>query len=229
MNRELLEKPFAPEQIKQRDGNFGKTLDYVEGHAIIQRLNDAFDAKWSFEILKHEVLIDKDEVIVQGKLTAENVVKTQFGSSQITRAKETGEIISIADDLKAAATDSLKKCSTMLGVGLHLYNGDSSLNDRTRQNRSGNNNPGQKHNQRKGNGGDGDYANPQDNNGGDNRNGQGDGRLTSKQYKYIMRLINEKGMTRKELNARCIEGFGVAADYLSKSDASSLIEELIGQ
>ena len=42
-------------------------------------------------------------------------------------------------------------------------------------------------------------------------------------------LINEKGMTRKELNARCIEGFGVAADYLSKSDASSLIEELIGQ
>jgi len=38
MNRELLEKPFAPEQIKQRDGNFGKTLDYVEGHAIIQGL-----------------------------------------------------------------------------------------------------------------------------------------------------------------------------------------------
>jgi hypothetical protein len=224
MNRELLEKPFTPEQIKQRDGNFGKTLDYVEGHAIIQRLNDAFDAKWSFEILKNEVLEDKDEVIVQGKLTAENVVKSQFGSSQITRAKETGEIISIADDLKAAATDSLKKCATMLGVGLHLYNGD-----RNRQNRSGNNNPGQKNSQGKGNGGDDDYANPQDNNGGDNRNGQGDGRLTSKQYKYIMRLINEKGMTRKELNARCIEGFGVAADYLSKSDASSLIEELIGQ
>ena len=79
MNRELLEKLFAPEQIKQRDGNFGKTLDYVEGHAIIQRLNDAFDAKWFFEILE-----DKDEVIVQGKLTADNVVKTQFGSSQIT-------------------------------------------------------------------------------------------------------------------------------------------------
>jgi len=38
MNRELLEKPFAPEQIKQRDGNFGKTLDYVEGHAIIKWL-----------------------------------------------------------------------------------------------------------------------------------------------------------------------------------------------
>ena len=78
MNRELLEKPFAPEKIKQRDGNFGKTLDYVEGHTVIQRLNDAFDSEWSFEILKHEILEDKDEVIVQGKLTAENVVKTRL-------------------------------------------------------------------------------------------------------------------------------------------------------
>ena len=41
MNRELLEKPFNPEQIKQREGNFGKKLDYIEGHVVIQRLNDA--------------------------------------------------------------------------------------------------------------------------------------------------------------------------------------------
>ena len=113
MNRELLEKPFTPEKIKQRDGNFGRTLDYVEGHTVIQRLNDAFGAKWSFEILRHEILEDKDEVIVQGKLSAENVEITQFGSSLITRAKETGKIDSLADDLKAAATDS-----RILGVRL---------------------------------------------------------------------------------------------------------------
>jgi hypothetical protein len=40
MNRALLEKPFERDEIKQREGNFGKTLDYVEGHSIIQRLND---------------------------------------------------------------------------------------------------------------------------------------------------------------------------------------------
>jgi hypothetical protein len=66
-------------------------------------------------------------VLVLGKLTADNVVKCQFGSSKITRTKDTGEIISLADDLKAAGTDSLKKCATMLGVGLYLYNGDKSL------------------------------------------------------------------------------------------------------
>ena len=63
-------------------------------------------------------------MVVLGKLIAENVVKYQFGSSRVTRSRDTGEIISIADDLKAAATDSLKKCTTLHGVGLHLHNGD---------------------------------------------------------------------------------------------------------
>ena len=63
---------------------------------------------------------DKDEVIVLGKLLAEEVVRTQFGSSRINRAKEPGEIVSIADDLKAAATDSVKTRATILGVGLLL-------------------------------------------------------------------------------------------------------------
>jgi hypothetical protein len=52
MNRELLEKTFAPEQIKQRDGNFGKTLDHIEGHAIIQRMNDALTPSGPLRSLK---------------------------------------------------------------------------------------------------------------------------------------------------------------------------------
>ena len=91
MNREILEKPFGPEQIKQREGNFGKMLDYIEGHTVIQRLNDAFDADWSFTILHHDILKETDEVIVTGELKAGNIVKTQFGSSRITRARESGD------------------------------------------------------------------------------------------------------------------------------------------
>ena len=45
----------------------------------------------------------------------------QFGASQVTRDRETKALISLGDDLKAAATDALKKCATFLGVGLHLY------------------------------------------------------------------------------------------------------------
>ncbi|MGM0664859.1 MAG: Rad52/Rad22 family DNA repair protein [Thermodesulfobacteriota bacterium] len=114
MNRDILEKPFPPEHIKQREGTFGRVLDYIEGHHIIHRLNDAFDSLWSFEIMGYQVLEEQDEVIVLGKLSAEGIWKSQFGSSRIKRAKETVAIISIAADLKAAATDSLKKCATML-------------------------------------------------------------------------------------------------------------------
>jgi recombination DNA repair RAD52 pathway protein len=53
MNRALLEKPFDPAQIKQRQGYFGHILDYIEGHAVIARLNEAFDVNWTFEVTEH--------------------------------------------------------------------------------------------------------------------------------------------------------------------------------
>jgi len=119
MNRELLEKPFEKEQIKQRKGSFGDMIDYVEAHAVIQRLNDAFDGNWSFEIITNEK--QGEEIVVLGKLSADGVSKMQFGSKKITFNSKTGEVVCLGDDIKAAASDCLKKCSTLLGVGLHLY------------------------------------------------------------------------------------------------------------
>ena len=43
---------------------------------------------------------------VIGRLIAENVVKMAFGGSQVTRERESGALISLGDDLKAAATDA---------------------------------------------------------------------------------------------------------------------------
>ena len=123
MNRELLEKEFEKGAIKQRKGNFGATLDYIEAHAVIQRLNDAFEGEWSFEIVYHEQM--GGEVIVQGKLTAGGISKMQFGNSKVTLNKSDGETVSLGDDLKAAASDAVKKCATLFGVGLHLYRTDS--------------------------------------------------------------------------------------------------------
>ena len=95
----------------------------------------------------------------------------QFGSSRLTRSKDTGEVISLADDLKSAATDALKKCSTLLGVGLHLYadKTSSSSAETTGQ---------------KGNGGD------------NSQSGNGNGRLTAKQHSFLMKLSNEKGLSQ---------------------------------
>lgn len=119
MKKDVLCRPFPPELIKQRQGQGGKTLSYVETHAVIARLNDGCDA-WSFEIVEHQVL--EEEVVVVAKLTADGVVKMSFGGSAITRDRE-GRPVSIADDAKAAGSDALKKAASLLGVALELYGG----------------------------------------------------------------------------------------------------------
>jgi hypothetical protein len=48
-------------------------------------------------------------------------VKSAFGGAMIS--DKHGAVLSVADDLKSAASDSLKKCATLLGVGLELYGG----------------------------------------------------------------------------------------------------------
>ena len=117
MNKSILHKPFPPELIKQRQGQGGKTLNYVETHAVIARLNEGCH-QWSFEITEHQLL--EDEVVVVGKLMADGVIKMAFGGSSLTRDRS-GKCISVADDLKSAGSDALKKAASLLGVGLELY------------------------------------------------------------------------------------------------------------
>jgi hypothetical protein len=152
-----------------------------------------------------------DEVIVLGKLSAGDVVKVQFGSSRITRARETGEMISLCDDLKAAATDSLKKAATLLGVGLHLYDRNPAGKQQNSTNHASGSNANSNHGR---------------NNSHQGGNG-GNGRISAKQHKYILDIIKDLGMTKSALNQQCVQAYGSGLDYLNRSDASGLINELL--
>jgi len=180
---------------------------------VIQRLNDALEGMWSFEIINHHINEKEGEVLVIGKLTVGNIVKMQFGSSQITKAKQSGDIISIADDLKAAATDSLKKCATQMGVGLYLYNKEKGCSDQIPGKGNGNSN--------------GAKQSPKSNDNGNSGNGNGKGRLSAKQHAYILKLMAENAITRAEFDRDCVERYGSALDYLSKNDASAVIAQLL--
>lgn len=119
MKKDILSRPFSPEQIKQREGQGGKRLNYVEAHTVVARLNEACgEDGWSFELVEHA--IHDDEVVVVAKLTANGIVKMSFGGADIARDRD-GRPLSIADSLKAAGSDALKKAASLLGVGLHLY------------------------------------------------------------------------------------------------------------
>ncbi len=68
----------------------------------------------------------------------DRVVRQQFGSAKIKRSRSNGAPLEIGYDLKAAATDCLKKCATLIGVGLYLTRKDEAqaapvATDRTSQ------------------------------------------------------------------------------------------------
>jgi hypothetical protein len=121
MDSELIEKEFDRSLIKSRKGRAGNTLSYVETSEYIKRLNSVFDYNWSFEIVDEKM--ENGFVVVKGKLTAEGITKSQYGTSHITVGKDSGEVLAIGDDMKSAGSDALKKCCSLFGIGLHLYNG----------------------------------------------------------------------------------------------------------
>ncbi len=117
--RARLEEPFPRKLHRTRKGSHGKELKYVEVAHYIRRLNEAAGGEWSFEVVEHKVL--DNEVVVLGRLTLGSITKEAFGGSAITTARESGKPLSIADDLKSAAADALKKCASFLGIGLELH------------------------------------------------------------------------------------------------------------
>jgi hypothetical protein len=59
-----------------------------------------------------------------------------------------------------------------------------------------------------------------------NGRGHDSSRITGKQHKFIMDLLKEIDMTKAELNKHCVEAYGCVVDYLTRHDASSLIDWL---
>jgi hypothetical protein len=77
-----------------------------------------------------------------------------------------------------------------------------------------------------GNGDDRRKAAAKPNNGSGNNQNNGGNRITGKQYKFIIDLLKVSGMTKKELNAHCMEAYKSVVDHISRSDASCLIDWL---
>ncbi len=224
MDRAALEQPFDTSLIKTRRGGHGRQLKYVEGKHYVARLNEAFGGEWSFDILHHEVL--GEEVLVRGRLTAAGVSKCEFGGSSITRSRETGEPISLADDAKAAATDCLKRCARLFGVGLDLYDDRPSRQPRQPlRPRNGS----QIRTVRLGgrNGGNDQGAN------GPNRlsakasaDGNGGDRLSQKQLHAIWSIARDREIPEAHVRSHSLEKYGKQVEFLAKAEASELISTI---
>lgn len=222
--REILERPFPPEAIQTRPSAHGP-LSYVATWRFIQRLNETYGGAWTFEIAGHEVR--DDVVLVVGKLIAPDCTKMAFGSAVIAKRKDSNEVVDLGDSVKAAASDALKKCCSLLGLGLHLW-ADGAM-DNPASDASADGHAIMHSAATNGGNGNGSAA-PSNGNGSGNGHAKGveddRSRLSSKQLGLILALARERGISREKLNQMADERFNRRLEFLARIDASSLISEL---
>lgn len=144
----VIKRPLEKSWIKERTQGKAK-LSYIGGNTVINLLNEAFDYAWSFEIVSEEVVESLPKPMfsgwgnnrkpvldsngnqkmepqapvakVLGRLTVPGFgVKEQYGSKVIIGGASEQESC-----FKAASTDALKKCATLFGIGIQLYEDDS--------------------------------------------------------------------------------------------------------
>lgn len=123
---ELYTRLATPFDVTFKDTRGGVELEYITGEQAVSRLNETLGvANWSFRILEHGIHPEADECWILAEMTATvggtTVTRQQFGSQKIKRSRSSGTPLDIGFDLKGAATDSLKKCASLIGVGLYLW------------------------------------------------------------------------------------------------------------
>jgi len=136
----------TPDEAKlERKARGSKDVTYVPGWWFIEQANALFLHLWNHEVVEQflgegQVWAKcKVSVVVPGRTITERfpdgrevvtrietvtVSKTQFGGSDIKKygdGAKSGQVIDIADDLKSAATDGMKKCLSEFGFASDVY------------------------------------------------------------------------------------------------------------
>ena len=124
----IILKKTPAQYTKTRPGKGGGKWTYVTGGYVKKCLNLMFGWDWDFEIVDENIMIEAKEVVVKGKLTCRSngktIVKMQYGNKDIMFKRDGTTILSIGNDMKAAATDALKKCASEVGIAADIYNAE---------------------------------------------------------------------------------------------------------
>lgn len=132
----ILSQRTPPSEVRTRQGK-GRSFRYVDHAYVTKTLNLAFGWAWDFELIETE-LISWDgkpfEVRCIGRLTVHangaTIIKTQCGSQAIEMLRDGSAPVTIGDAYKGAASDALKKCASLLGIALDLYDSDAPVSRR---------------------------------------------------------------------------------------------------
>jgi len=123
-----------PKYILKRKAKGGGEWNYVPGWYVVKALNFAFGWNWDYEKVQEPTVAEViqlisskvDQIWVTGKLTVKDndghsITKTQVGRADIKFRKDTRQPLDIGNDMKAAHTDAMKKCASLLGIASDIY------------------------------------------------------------------------------------------------------------
>ena len=118
-------KDKTPSQfIRQKPGRGGRALSYVDIGYVTTKLNQIFGHVWTFEVVRegregaHIWVLGRLRVMLRDGMV---LTKEQYGSSDVKVVRATGKPVCLGDDFKAAASDAMKKCASLLGLASDVY------------------------------------------------------------------------------------------------------------
>lgn len=127
----LLHRRTPKNHTFDRPAKGGGKWTYVTGQYVEMYLNALTGHDWDFTVEKFDRI--GDQVIVLGRLVVRvgqtksdrrEITKQQFGRAEVKFKKDTTDPLDIGNDFKAAATDALKKCASLLGIAWDIYGKD---------------------------------------------------------------------------------------------------------
>jgi hypothetical protein len=175
------------------------------------RLRLAHEENGSLSISTEIIRYEDDVAVVRALATTKKGYFNGLGMASLERDQQIAPAI-----LELAETRAIARSLRFAGYGVeycsaeevsHLENGG--LIEQTGGSESPSSEEGKE--------GENDAQNPQD------------ARLTSKQLNYLKRLARDRRMTDKELRTKTMEAYKKQPEYLTKKEASELIEELLTQ
>jgi hypothetical protein len=129
-----LSEEFQPEvvgKIKIIRRGEAKEFDFIPAPHIIKRLNDTVGLGWEFIVVDKIVDHEIGQVAVLGELRIQTepgfITRQQWGGARLTTSG--GYYDSFGDTMKAAATDALKKCAQLYGVGMYLHDKNPGMDE----------------------------------------------------------------------------------------------------
>lgn len=124
---QILHQVTPEQHIHKLPANAGAkaNLPFVTGGYMKHMLDRLTGGLWSFEVKEKGNTAGQIWVLGRLNLYKEDgsilIFKEQFGRANIKYKKGTQDALDIGNDMKAAATDALKKCASELGIARDIY------------------------------------------------------------------------------------------------------------